>query len=705
MAALGAIPDRQGLLTVMSNAEIDKKDQEKRKLAEVDQNMPLLQNLATHIKSHWSHAKNNKWYVEERLLKCIRQRKGEYEPDDLRHIKQFGGSEIYMMLSNVKCRAIESWMKDVLLPAGEKPWSISPTPEPDLPGDMEAVIEDQVAAEITEISEVAGGDLTFATPELINERVQEVRDEVKAKQKKQSIKEAEDLEREVEDQLVEGEFYTEIEKFIKDFATYPTAFLKGPEVRQKKMLVWEEEEGKKKPVLKTTARRHWKRVSPFDLYFSPGSRHINDGYCIERMRLRRQNLEQMKGVSGFDDDAINAVLLEYNAGLLQDWLWTDQERANIENRPNELDDPEAIIQAIEYHGWASGKDLLEWGMSKDEIKETSKMYPVTCMLIDRWVIMARLNKNPLGTYPYYGASFEPSNDSIWGIAPPELMEDCQRVCNAAARAVVNNMAIASGPQVEVNWDRLQSAEDGEFIYPWKIWRTKSDPMGKNKEAVNFYQPNPMVDALLVVYDQFFKQAGEQLGVPAYEHGSPQVGGAGKTAHGLSMLMSASSKIMKDAVTNIDTRVIKPVISDLYVHMMLFDKLDYSGDINIVARASEYLIIAEQLQIRRTEFLAMTNNPVDMQIIGTEGRSEILRETIKNLKLPSEDIIPDSEEMERRNYAMQVAAQIQQGMPAGGQGPPAVDPGAGAPTAPGVDPGTEGASLPPLGPAGALPGRP
>jgi len=706
MPGMGAIPSRNSLLNVQSNAELDQQDNEKRRLAAVDQNLPLLSNLSTHIKTHWSHAKNNKWYIEERLLKCIRQRKGEYDPDDLRHIKQFGGSEIFMMLTNVKCRAIESWMKDVLLPAGEKPWGVSPTPMVDLPGDQEEIIENQVAAEIMEIAEspVMMGDMSFATPELINERVEEIRNEVKMKQKREAVKEAERLEHEINDELTEGEFYVELQSFIKDFATYPTAFLKGPEVRQKKVLEWvsDPETGKKAAKIKTMAKRRWKRVSPFDLYFSPGSRHVNDGYVVERMRLRRQALEQMKGVEGFDTETINMVLLEYNAGLLKDWLWTDQERANIENRPNEMDDPEAIIQALEYHGWASGKDLLEWGMDKKEIQDSSKMYPVTCMLIDRYVIMARINKNPLGLYPYYGASFDPSNDSIWGQAPPELMEDCQRVCNAAARAVVNNMAIASGPQVEINYDRLQSAEDGEFIYPWKIWRTKSDPMGKNKEAVRFYQPNPMTQALLLVYDQFFKQAGEQLGVPAYEHGSPQVGGAGKTAHGLSMLMSASSKIMKDAVTNIDTRVIKPVINDLYTHMMLFDALDYEGDINIVARASEYLIIAEQLQIRRMEFLAMTNNPTDMQILGIPGRSEILRETIKNLKLPSEDIIPDREEMERQVLAEQAMLAAQTAASQGGG--PGVGPAAGASTNVGMAPDAEGGSLPPLGPKGALPGR-
>jgi hypothetical protein len=703
----GAIPEQHGLLNVQSNAAIDAR--KGKNLAEVGVNDPFMSELVRHVRNHWESAKTNKWQIEARLLECQRNRKGEYSANDMKHIRQFGGSQIYMMITNVKCRAIESWIKDVLLPPGENPWKVTPTPMVDLPQSIEEAIKGQVSKEIQEIADSMGGDLGFVTPDIVSERLDEIRREVKTGQRKEAIREAEGLESEIDDVLTEGSFYREVEAFIKDFSTFPTAFLKGPVVQNKKVLRWvENEEGKKRPEVVREPKRYWKRVSPFDMYFAPGARYIGDGFLFERMRLRRNQLVHMKGVPGFNDAAIDAVLLEDVAGTLDDWLWTDQERANLENRPNELMDPEGIIQVLEYHGWASGKQLKDWGMKDSEIKNGATMYPVTLQLVDRWVIMARLNPDPMEGVPYYGASFDSSNDSIWGNAPPELMEDCQRVCNAAARAVVNNIAISSGPQVEVNYDRMKATEDTESLYPWKIWRTKSDPMGKNREAVRFYQPDPMVDALLGIYQHFFTQAGEQLGVPAYEHGGPGVGGAGKTAHGLSMLMSASSKIIKDAIVNIDTNIIKPVINDCFINMMLFDELDYDGDINIVARASEYLVVQEQLQVRRMEFLDRTANPIDMQIVGMPGRAEILRETVKSLKLPSEDIIPDREEMQERQALMaaaeeQAAAMGQigpDGMPidtgAGGGGA-IPDMAASGPTSPGIDPSVEGSGLPTIAP--------
>jgi hypothetical protein len=266
------------------------------------------------------------------------------------------------------------------------------------------------------------------------------------------------------------------------------------------------------------------------------------------------------------------------------------------------------------------------------------------------------------------------------------MEDCQRVCNAVARAVVNNVALGSGPQVEIHKDRVDPGDDIESIFPWKVWKTKSDMMGRGREAIHFYQPNLVTDKLLQVYDHFFSQASEQLGVPAYESGvGNQAQGAGKTAHGLSMLMSAASKIIKEAIVNIDANVLKKAIESCWIHMMLFDDIKARGDISVVARASEYLIIAETLRERRTEFLTATNNPLDMQIVGIEGRAKILRETAKALKM-QDDIVPNEQDLEAKVQENLMKVQAMMNAPPPGAGPP-----------PGV--------APPGAPPGEMPGQP
>jgi len=173
-----------------------------------------------------------------------------------------------------------------------------------------------------------------------------------------------------------------------------------------------------------------------------------------------------------------------------------------------------------------------------------------------------------------------------------------------------------------------------------------------------------------------------------------------------MLMSAASKIIKEAIVNVDSKVLKRAIEACWVHMMLFDDIKARGDISVVARASEYLIIAETLRERRTQFLAVTNNPTDMAIIGIKGRASVLRETVKTLKM-NENIVPTEEEMNaaeeqenQRKMAEEQAAAS--GMPPPGSGGPGGGP---APTGgpPGAPPGTptqRGGFVPGKGGSGA-----
>ena len=632
----------EGQLSAIEKAQTDTKK------AEEEQNKAPVQALAAQISTRWQAALMAKsTQIEAKLLGSLRKRRGEYSPEKLASIREFGGSEVFMMLTNVKCRAAEAWLRDVLLPPGDKPWSLSPTPEPKLPQGKEAEITKQVHDE-TVILMMQGGIESVSTDQ-ITKRTQEIKNKVAAETLAYAKESTLGFETRINDELTEGNYYESISCFIKDLTTFPTAFLKGPEVRRRKKLVWtEDQDGNVVPAVDLMPSREYYAPSPFDIYPSPGSRGIQDGYLCERKRYRRSDLVSMIGVPGYNERAVRAALLEYGTGGNRQWLTIDQERADIEDRPNEFDDPDPLIDCVEYWGSAQGKTLLEWGMDKKQIPDVAIDYQITGLLIGRWLVMARLNPHPLGKRPYMAASFDSVNNNIWGKCPADLMDDVQDICNATARAMVNNLAIASGPQVEVYTDRVQPGEDVENQYPWKIWKTKSDGNPGNNPAVRWFQPDPLTDVLMSVYEYFFKQASEQTGIPAYTYGSADVGGAGKTASGLSMLMNAASKTMKSVIAHIDERVIKPSIKDHWLHIMLFDDdIEKAGDINVVARASEHLIMAEQLQMRRSEFMAATNNDWDQGIIGDLGRAEMLRNTADSLKLNTDKIIPTEDELKTR----------------------------------------------------------
>lgn len=610
--------------------------------------------LAGYIHGCWDRAKFAKQDITERLLKCERQRRGIYDPDKEMDIIRTGGSDIYMRLTDIKCRAAASWIKDVMSVSGERPFDLSPAADPELPPEIAASIIDAVRSEAEEYL-TSGLQIH---PETFRTRMEQIHDEIRLKMKEEAKDNAKRMRDKIDDQMTNGNFDQSFRDFIDDFVTYPTAIFKGPVVRKRKIMKWGPDFA---PILSTEFVREFSRVSPFDIYPSPNSGGISNGYLIERHRLSRSELQSMKGVPGYSTENINQVLSRFADNGFRSWLNGDQERDNLEGKPHSRLYGDSIIEAIEFWGAVSGEKLIDWGMSPKDINEDED-YEVNSWMIGSVVIKTILNPDPLGKRPYDIAQWNEVPGAFWGGALPELMRDVQIMCNASARALANNMGIASGPQVEVTIDRLPDGEDVTSMYPWKIWQVTTDRTGGGQPAIKFYQPNMNAEVLMNVYAAFAKQSDEVTGIPNYIYGSTGVSGAGRTASGLSMLMDNAAKGIKQAIAGID-RVVSGSVHRLYIHNMIYDSDIYiKGDFNIVAKGALGLVAKEQINMRRNEFLQATANTVDMQIVGLEGRAYMLREVAKSLQMDTDKIIkePDRLKFEAEKMQAMQLAMAQQG---------------------------------------------
>lgn len=651
-----------GLIRFVPNSELIKQEQAAAQQRVAAQQTPMANNLAGYIRRLWEEAKQAKMAVEREMLQSLRQRKGEYDPDKLAEIRKFGGSEIYMMLTAVKCRAANAWIKDVLMPAGDRPWALDPTPMPDLSPDVEGMLEQRMLAELA----ARGIDPAMIDME---SKLKLVKEEVEKRIKTMADKAAERMATKIEDQLAEGLWTDAFDPVIDDIVTFKAGIIKNLVFRNRKTLGWVQDPatGRWAPKVESKIVAEFERRSPFDIYPSPTSTTIDDGYLFDRYAFTRGDIYDLIGVEGYDEAEIRAVLDEYGKGGLRQWLWNDQERATLEGRPYMQTASDGTIEALNFWGSVQGKLLLEWGLPAEEIADELAEYNIEAWLIGAHLIKVTINDDPLGRKPYKKASYENIPGSFWGRGVPELMRDIQNLCNAAARALANNMGIASGPQVEVHKDRLAAGESATDVYPWRVWQTISDETGTGRQAVYFHQPSLNAEQLLAVYNQFERRADDATGIPAYSYGNDSTGGAGRTASGLSMLFSAASKGIKQVIMNIDNGIIRPVILDQYNHNMQYDPDEsIKGDLRVIARGAAALIIKEQMQIRRTEFMRETNNPTDMAIMGPKGRAVLLRETVKSLDLPPDEVVPPPE-----------AFAVPQGapMPQGGAMPPGAGPAA------------------------------
>ncbi len=600
----------------------------------------FVSSLSNRIRGTWDTNRHSKRDIEERLLKDMRARRNEYDPDQLAAIRAQGGSEIYMAITSAKCRGAKSWIRDILMPAGDKAWGLMPTPIPELPKSIEQMVIQRIA-QTTQPNETG--------PE-VSDRVGKLRDLAIAQLRADAKRRAERMEVKIEDQLVEAHWENEFLETIDDFVTFPACIVKGPMKYRRKELKWGTMDDSFIPVAKDVIRQESKRVSPFDIYPSPMSKGINDGDMIEHIRFTRGELYSLIGVPGYDEKVIREVLQAYDQGGLKEWLWNEYERANLENKQYWwLQNADKDIDGLHYWGNAQGKQLLEWGVPKSKIDDPEREYQIDAILVGTHVIRAVMNNDPLGRRPYHKACFDPIPGAFWGNSLPELIEDKQRVCNAAARSCVNNMAMASGPMLEVFSDRL-APDEKITVAPWRIYQTirGEGASSGNQGNIRFFQPQMNAKELMFIYNEFEKKADDASLIPRYAYGNNEnMGGAGSTARGLSMLMNSASKGIKTAIAQLDLNLLRPMIEQYYFHNMIDPECDPNtkGDSKILARGANALLIKEQTQVERIEFLQLTNNEIDQNIIGIEERAAILRETAAAMDLPN--LIPSDDEFKAR----------------------------------------------------------
>lgn len=603
--------------------------------------------LANHVETAWERNKRAKLKVEQRGLRAQRQRQHQYEADVWAAIQSQGGSEHYDGLTTTKCRAAESWILDVLAPTGDRPWDLSPTPVPDIsPETAEQIRESAMSAAVQEAlsaEQMMGQHIGIEGMTAVMQMVaKEMEKTYKQEAEKAAKEKARNMADKVSDQFKEGGFHTELFKVVRDFVTMPACFMMGPVFRRRKVAKWKNVGGQWIPQVGQEVVQEYEWVSFFDVYPEDDATDVNDGDIFVRRRISAKELLSFRGVPGYDDQAIDEVIAAYGNGGYRNWTAIDSQRAHAEGRSNH-EYESTKIDTLRFWGSVQGQWLIDHAFERGtglntEAIDPSDFYEIDVIKIGRYIIRAIVNPDKLGRRPLSKASYEEVPGAFWGNGVPDLIADDQTACNVMARSVINNTALSAGPIYERNVDRTQG-DDGR-LYPLKEFRATEDQMASGAPAVRFYNVANNTQQMLEVWEQFMRRADENSGVPAYAHGSDDVGGAGNTASGLSMLMSSSSKLLRMAIYNLDTGVIEPMVTRTYNHNMLFSKDEsIKGDLNVVPKGATVLLIREQMAMRQGEFANSTANPIDYALMTPEGRLTLRKNQARNLDLDVDGIYP------------------------------------------------------------------
>ena len=727
MASLG----QNGLIQVVPPAIYDAQEQNRATMqaraADAARQGPQqdVSSLVSYIKGQFEIFRNHRntqqgW--SERLLIALRAFNGQYNETKLHQIRQFGGSEVYMRLIAEKCRAASSLLRDIYL-GPDRAWALKASVNPEIPQDITQKIDQLMKAEAQMVQQTLGQP---PTPIDLQKRKQGLMESAMDAAKKKASDQASDSEDKIDEILREGGFYHAFAEFLVDLPIFPYAVLKGPVVRVIPTVTWNPNGGQPSVTMKPTLT--WERVSPFDLWWTPGVASIENANIIEKKQITRAEINEMLGLPGYNIDEIHAVLDEYGRGGLYDnWDTTDAERAVLESRENPAWNRSGMLSMMEFNGNVQGRVLQDYGLAvSDELRD----YHVQVWCIGAHVIKAQLSPSPRMRHPYFITSFEKVPGTPVGNGLTDLLTDVQESANAVLRSLLNNLSIASGPQVVIDDDQVDPSENSEQLIPWKRWHARKNLLAggtNNKAPVEFFQPVDNSDKLIKVLEYLIGVADDVSAIPKYVGGSAG-GGAGRTASGLAMLMGNASKILQTVSANIDREVMEPALLQLFDLILLTDTTGLlTGEERVSVQGVNVAIQRETLRQRQIEFLQATANPVDQKIVGLAGRGKILRTVASTIGMTGEEIVPDDDKLDKMQQAEEQQAQsasaveainkgVDAGVKAGVQritteitsgilgtderlpmGPPTH---IGTPPGPGGAPGAPGGVLPQAQPAGA-----
>jgi hypothetical protein len=647
---------QQALVRVLSNEQLIAAE---TAAASSKQDQPIIINLAGFVRRCFDHADTARQSHETDMLNALRMRSGEYEPTILAEINKMGGSQVYMRIASTKMRGAQSWLKDIYLNI-ERPWTLDPTPVPELREEIEPLVNQQLDSQAMAYAMTTG---TAPSPQELQQARDKLMDKANAEVLQRARDRAERATKKVDDLLVEGGFYKALDECLTDITTFKICVLKGPVIRMKRRVQWVTDPmtAERTAQVSNTPQYQFERVSPLSFYPAPNAVHVNDGFVIQRHKLFRSDLVAMLEIPGFDTDAIRQVLDLYGRGGLNEWLSVDSQEATITQggsfRHDQTVSP--TIDAIEYWGSVQGQMLLDWGMDPMAVPDPILEYPCNVWVVGQFVIKAMLNADPLARTPFSITSLVKIPGTIYGEGLAEQLRDIGQVCNAAARSLVNNMAIASGPMVGLDASRLPPGETITSLRPWKIFQFVRDLVGGSQKPIEFFQPQSNAESLMNVYEKFAVLADEYSNIPRYMLGDNAVGGAGRTAAGLSMLMNAANKGIKNVANNIDTDLIVPTVERLYNFLMLNDPDEsIKGDLQIRARGASGLMLKELLNQRRIEFMQQVPALMQMGVVKPEGVAALMREIVKGLEMPQDRIVPSDEEIRQMQAARAAVEQAE-----------------------------------------------
>ena len=592
---------------------------------------PKAGQIVSFVKERYSKAETSRRMDEERWVQAYRNYRGLYGPD-----VQFTSTEkskIFVKVTKTKVLAAYGQIAEVLFGGNKFPITIDPTV---LPDNVEETVNFETNPQAQKAQEEMGELLPGETYQDFKERLsglkaplEPVIDKLQAGPAKTPTSPqfhpadvaAKKMEKKIHDQLEESHAKKHLRSAAFETALFGTGIMKGPFAVDKEYPNWDEE-GNYTPTFKTIPQTT--SVSIWNFYPDPDASTMEEAeYIIERHKMSRSQLRGLKNRPYFRENAINNALglgESYQKEWWEHIMEDDSEEYSVER-----------FEVLEFWGFVDTEMLEQQDIDiPKEIKDAEQV-SVNAWICNGQVLRLVMNPFTPAYIPYFASPFEMNPYSIFGVGIAENMDDTQTLMNGFMRMAVDNAALSGNLLIEIDETNLVPGQDLS-VYPGKVFRRQGGAPGQAIFGTKF--PN-VSNENMQMFDKARVLSDESTGFPSFAHGQTGVSGVGRTASGISMLMSAANGSIRNVVKNIDDYLLAPLGKAFFNFNMQFNfDADIKGDLEVKARGTESLMANEVRSQRLMQFLQVVQNPA----LAPFARMDyIVREIAKSMDLDPDKV--------------------------------------------------------------------
>lgn len=402
----------------------------------------------------------------------------------------------------------------------------------------------------------------------------------------------------IEDWLVECQWHAELRKFIENMALLGTGIMKGPTPAERTSRVVKQAPTGIAMVIERKISPESRSIYPRNFYPAKGTgESIKEASGVwEKDSITAKQLRELKQLGekyGYLASQIDQVLLE----------GPDKSCVNDNAKSVKDDDTYTIWY---HHGLADRDDLIAIG---ETVEQGDVAIPAICVMVNDSVIKAVLNPLDSGSHPYDVAVWQRKAGMMWGSGIAYQIDAPQRMVNGAARNLMDNAGFTAGPQVVIDTDVLEPADNSNdyTLRPRRVWRRKPGTSTPVKDAFIVINIPTMQEQLTGIIQLGMKLAEDATGLPMIMQG--QQGKAPDTVGGMTILNNNSSVVLRRIIRNIDDNLIEPHITRYYEWLMTNPgNDDCKGDYQIDAIASTALIERDTANLALQNTLPLSLNP-------------------------------------------------------------------------------------------------